>query len=48
MKQAAKERGREEKGGWELEKEIRTKYKKSINHSRYCLVDILDQMAKEM
>ena len=30
-----------------LEKEIRTKYKKSINHSGYRLVDILDQMEKE-
>ena len=30
-----------------LEKEIRTKYKKAINHSGYRLVDILDQMEKE-
>jgi hypothetical protein len=30
-----------------LEKEIRTNYKKSINHSGYRLVDILDQMEKE-
>ena len=29
-----------------LEKEIRTKYKKAINHSGYHLVDILDQMEK--
>jgi len=29
-----------------LEKEIRTKYKKAINHSGYHLVDLLDQMEK--
>ena len=31
----------------ELEKQIRTKYPKSINHSGILLVDIIDQMAEE-
>ena len=42
LQQAGKKKDAEK-----LEKEIRTKYKKAINHSGYRLVDILDQMKKE-
>lgn len=42
LKQDGKERDAQK-----LEKELRTKYKKSINHSGYSLVDILDSMEEK-